>query len=197
MPDERPAPAAWAWAVAALTAAVFPRSLTAGFLDYDDLHFIAHNPHLGDVSWNGLRWMIGANWVIWYPLTWLSWALDRAVWGDGPFGFHLTNVLLHALNAALAFRLFDALMARGGAGAARTRHAAAAFAALVFSLHPLRVESVTWASGIILIRRFFRSVSLAVMRVGRQVVTFAARMAARAWSSAWGVRFWSLKSMPA
>jgi tetratricopeptide (TPR) repeat protein len=125
---------------------VFARSLTAGFLDFDDLRFLAHNPHLRDPSWADLRWMFGANWVIWYPVTWLTWVSDRLLWGGGAFGYHLTNVLLHALNAALAFRLFDRMMEAGGSNEPRTRRAAAAFAALLFALHPLRVESVTWAS---------------------------------------------------
>ncbi|HXT02111.1 MAG TPA: hypothetical protein VN915_15660, partial [Elusimicrobiota bacterium] len=139
MPDARRgrvSSAAWAWAIAAITAAVFARSLTAGFLDFDDLHFLAHNPHLQSVSWENLRWMLGAKWVIWYPVTWLSWMLDRIVWGGSAFGYHLGNVLLHALNAALAFKLFDALMEKNGAREERTRRAAAAFAALVFALHP-------------------------------------------------------------
>ena len=181
---ERSAATAWAWAVAAITAAVFARSLTAGFLDFDDVHFLINNPRLQEVSWQNLRWMLGANWVIWYPLTWLSWSFDHAVWGGSAFGYHLTNVLLHALNAALAFKLFDGLMEKNGATAdARTRHVAAAFAALVFALHPLRVESVTWASerSDVLCASFALGAALAWIsgRPGRAVLLHALGLASK------------------
>jgi tetratricopeptide (TPR) repeat protein len=179
----RPGPGAWAWAVAALTAGVFSRSLTAGFLDFDDLHFLARNPHLSGASWAGLRWMLGPHWVIWYPVTWLSWLVDTRVWGGGPFGYHLGNVLLHALNAALAFLLFDRLMAVNGAEEPRSRRAAAAFAALVFSLHPLRVESVTWASerGDVLCGTFALGTALAWIdgKPGRALVLHALGLASK------------------
>lgn len=136
----------WAAAAAVLTAAVFARSLSAQFLDLDDLRFVVHNPHFRGLTAANLRWMFGLNWVIWFPLTWLSFALDDALTGASAFGVHLTNVLLHALGAALAFRLFDRLLERNGAADAGRRRAAALFGALAFALHPLRVESVTWAA---------------------------------------------------
>ena len=39
------------------------------------------------------------------PVVNFSYAVDRALWGPAPFGFHLTNVLLHMLNVVLLFRL--------------------------------------------------------------------------------------------
>lgn len=129
----------WAWGVAAATAAVFSRSLGADFISLDDLEAVVRNPHIRSFTASNIRWMLGLNWVHWYPLTWISFALDYAVWGGRPFGFHLTNVLLHALNAAQVFVLFDLLLKK------RAR-AAAAFGALLFSLHPLRVESVAWVT---------------------------------------------------
>ncbi|HET8538437.1 MAG TPA: hypothetical protein VFL83_01065 [Anaeromyxobacter sp.] len=91
---------------------------------------------------------------LWAPLTWLSLALDRAIWGLDPVGFHLTNVVLHALDAGLFFlvalRLLGALAAaRAGAdaeGAERRALRGALVAALLFAVHPLRVESVAWAA---------------------------------------------------
>jgi tetratricopeptide (TPR) repeat protein len=130
----------------AATLLVFSRSLSAGFLDLDDPKFLVGNPHFHGLTWANLRWMFGLNWIQWYPLTWLSFAADYAVWGLRPFGYHLTSVLLHALNAGLAFRLFDRLMEKNGARDGPTRRTAAVFGALFFALHPLRVESVTWAS---------------------------------------------------
>lgn len=121
-----------------MTAVAFSRSLGADFISLDDVETVLRNPHIRSFSASNLRWMGGGSWVHWYPLTWISFALDYAVWGLRPFGYHLTNVLLHALNAALVFVLFDRLLKRSSV--------VAAFGALLFALHPLRVESVAWAT---------------------------------------------------
>ncbi|MFM7735158.1 MAG: tetratricopeptide repeat protein, partial [Alphaproteobacteria bacterium] len=73
----------------------------------------------------------------WHPLTWVSHMLDMTLFGDEPRGHHLTSVLLHSANAALAFLALRALT-----GARWTSAAAAA----LFAWHPLRVESVAWLS---------------------------------------------------
>src|SRR5207244_7291320 len=66
-------------------------------------------------------------------------ALDYALGGMNPRGYHLTSVLLHALDAALVFLVARRLLRDAPVGAA-------AAAALVFGLHPLRVESVAWVT---------------------------------------------------
>ena len=76
----------------------------------------------------------GANW---FPLTRLSWMLDADLFGMEPWGFHLTSLVLHGLNALLVFVLFARLT-----GAIW----APAFVAAIFALHPLHVESVAWAA---------------------------------------------------
>ncbi len=83
----------------------------------------------------------------WIPVTWLTFGLDHALWGMDPFGYHLTNVLLHTANAAL-FYLVALRLLRLGAPAARAGaiRVGAIVAALFFALHPLRVESVAWVT---------------------------------------------------
>jgi tetratricopeptide (TPR) repeat protein len=83
----------------------------------------------------------------WIPVTWLTFGLDHALWGMDPFGYHLTNVLLHAANAALFYLLALRLLrlARPAAGAASIG-LGALVAALFFAVHPLRVESVAWVT---------------------------------------------------
>jgi tetratricopeptide (TPR) repeat protein len=71
----------------------------------------------------------------WSPLLWLSFMLDAELYGPGPAGFHTTNVILHALNAAML--LIFLTIATG-------RNWLAFITALLFALHPLRVESVAW-----------------------------------------------------
>jgi len=83
----------------------------------------------------------------WIPVTWLTFGLDHALWGMNAFGYHLSNVLLHAANAVLfyllAMRLLRLGLTEASAGAIRL---GAIAAALFFALHPLRVESVAWVT---------------------------------------------------
>jgi hypothetical protein len=80
------------------------------------------------------------------PLFILSYIIDSRIWHDRPFGFHLTNILLHALNSLLVFklglRLFQNLKLP-----AKSLKAATGAAAVLFLVHPSHTEAVTWISG--------------------------------------------------
>jgi tetratricopeptide (TPR) repeat protein len=142
---------AWRWALGALVAAaalaVFSPAVDNGFVSYDDGIYITQNLAIRGLGSANLRWML-TNPVggLWQPLTLLSLAVDYALWGLEPWGFHLTNVALHAAAGVLFYlvclRLFK--LARPDLG---SRHAcaAAALGALFFVVHPMRVESVAWA----------------------------------------------------
>jgi tetratricopeptide (TPR) repeat protein len=81
------------------------------------------------------------------PLSWLTFALDHALWGMNPHGYHLTSLLLHAGCAvAVLYLLFDLVAAARPEAAPRALAWAAAAGALLFALHPLRVETVAWAT---------------------------------------------------
>ncbi len=129
--------------VAAVLACFLP-ALHGDFVAWDDDLNFTENPNYRGLAPAQLRWMAttfhGGHYQ---PLTWLTLALDHAVWGMDPTGYHLTSVLLHAVNAVFVYRLIIALLARtslpvGGFPAAA--------GALFFAIHPLRVESVAWAS---------------------------------------------------
>lgn len=83
----------------------------------------------------------------WIPLTWITLGFDYVVWGMNPVGYHLTNLLLHSVNAAVfylvAFRLLGLATTEVGATPLR---AGAVADALVFAVHPLRAESVAWVT---------------------------------------------------
>jgi protein O-mannosyl-transferase len=135
-----------ALALAAVTLAIFAPALGHGWLDYDDDQNFLRNPHYRGLGGAQLRWMLTA--VImghWTPVTWLTHGLDHALWGMDPAGYHLGNLLLHAANAAVFYLLARRLLglAMPVAEATPVRLGAAA-AALLFALHPLRVESVAW-----------------------------------------------------
>ncbi|MGH9579426.1 MAG: hypothetical protein ACRD2R_00405, partial [Terriglobales bacterium] len=135
--------------VAMLTVAAFFPALQNGFVDWDDNTGLLNNLSYRGLGWEQLRWMFTTFHLGHYqPLTWVTFGLDYLVWGMDPFGYHLTNLLLHALNAVVfyfvALRLFSlSVSVSSGDFALR---AASGFAALLFSIHPLRVESVAWAT---------------------------------------------------
>src|SRR5262249_23721959 len=75
----------------------------------------------------------------------LSLAVDHTLWGLDPVGYHLTNLVLHAASAALLFVLARRLLLRAGLSEV-ARDAGAAVGALLWAIHPLRVESVAWVT---------------------------------------------------
>jgi protein O-mannosyl-transferase len=66
---------------------------------YDDFRVIVENPAIQNLS--SVLTVLARD--ITRPVVALSYAADTAVWGTAPFGYHLTNVLLHALNVVLAY----------------------------------------------------------------------------------------------
>ena len=138
-------------AVALVTALVFLPALANGFLVWDESSLLLRNPWYRGLRPSNIAWMFTTRLMgHWMPLNWLSFGLDYALWGMNPVGYHLTNVVLHAANAAVfyavALRLLGlALPERLTADRGRLRLGALA-AALLFSLHPLRVESVAWVT---------------------------------------------------
>jgi len=98
-----------------------------------------------------LRWMFTTFHLGHYmPVTWLTYALDYLVWGMNPFGYHLTNIVLHVVTAAVfyfvALRLLRAALVAGCATDEHQIRLGAGLAAFVFAIHPLRVESVAWVT---------------------------------------------------
>ena len=129
---------------AVLAGAVYLNALHNPFV-YDDRRMIVENTSIQ--SLHNLRA------IVWHdiarPLINLSYAVDYAAWGSAPFGFHLTNVLLHVINVLLLFRLALLLVAgRPASRASRVRPTVAAFAAsTLLAIHPLMTESVGYISG--------------------------------------------------
>jgi tetratricopeptide (TPR) repeat protein len=72
------------------------------------------------------------------PVRNLSYILDFAVWGANPFGFHLTNVLIHAANTVLVFFLIRRFTVSS---------IIPALTALIFAVHPIQTDAVAYISG--------------------------------------------------
>src|SRR5262245_17571435 len=117
-----------------LVCAVFLPSLGNGFTDFDDDKNLTGNLGFRGLGWTQLRWMFTTFHVAHYqPLSWLSLGIDYSIWGMNPFGYHLTNLLLHAATTVLCFYLVLAIVRRR-APELRESHLlpAAALAALFF-----------------------------------------------------------------
>src|SRR6266571_1360934 len=137
--------------IALVTVVPFLPTLDNQFVNWDDERNFLDNYQYRGLGWTHLRWMWTTSHIGHYaPLTWMTLGLDYLVWGLKPVGYHLGNLLLHAANAAVFYLVARRILGlalpgpgeRGNVGLA----AAAAFAALLFALHPLRVESVAWAT---------------------------------------------------
>jgi tetratricopeptide (TPR) repeat protein len=119
--------------------AVYWRTLSQPFLNYDDPDYVTENRHV-QVGLTGttIAWAPTATDAAnWHPVTWISHALDCELYSLEPAGHHATSVILHAFNSVLVFLFF--LSATG-------KRAPSAFLAGAFALHPLNVESVAWVA---------------------------------------------------
>jgi protein O-mannosyl-transferase len=135
--------------VALATVVSFLPVLHNGFVDWDDPKMLTSNPDYRGLGRSQLRWMFTTFHMGHYqPLTWLTYGLDYVLWGMEPFGYHLTSLVVHAANALLFFHASLGLLSLGAPSAPPRVEAriAAGFSALLFAIHPLRVESVAWAT---------------------------------------------------
>src|SRR5213080_3773079 len=148
-----PAPGWVLWLVpvliALVTVAAFLPALQNQFVSWDDDENFLDNPHYRGLGWSPLRWMWTTHQGHYIPLTWMTLGLDYLLWGMNPFGYHLTSLLLHTANAAVFFFVVRRILTLALPSPSERGHAlavSAGFAALVFAIHPLRVESVAWVT---------------------------------------------------
>jgi len=107
-------------------------ALRGGFI-WDDDAYVTANTALRSLRGLWEIWFQPGRLEQYYPLTYSSFWVEYHLWGLHPFGYHLVNVLLHTANSLLVWRLLEHFKIRG-----------ARFAALIFLIHPVHVESVAW-----------------------------------------------------
>ena len=135
-----------------VTFAVFSPALQGEFVAFDDNTNIVTNPHIHQFTWENLKWMFTDSSLMrrYVPFSWLNWAILYQLFGPGPFSFHLENILLQAVNVALLFFLLRKILLRfvpnNPPSSHRKIEICAAFAALLWAIHPMRVEVVAWAN---------------------------------------------------
>jgi tetratricopeptide (TPR) repeat protein len=135
-------------AIFAIAFVPFLPGLSGEWLNWDDDVNFLTNPNFRGLGWSNLRWMFTTTHQgHWIPLTWLTLGANYALGGMNPWGYHLVNLLLHAASAVLFYLAARRLIsvAREGYGEPALS-AGAALAALLFAVHPLRVESVVWVT---------------------------------------------------
>src|SRR5947209_3141566 len=150
--------------IALVTFAAFLPVLQNQFVDWDDQRNFLDNHHYRGLGWTHLRWMWTTHLGHYIPLTWMTLGLDYLLWGMNPVGYHLTNLLLHVANAVVFFFVVRRLLTRALSSPSERGYAlavSAGVAALVFAIHPLRVESVAWATD----RRDVRSALLYLLTI--------------------------------
>jgi hypothetical protein len=97
--------------VALATVLVYIPALHNDFVNWDDHYYVYENQNIQSLGFLSLKWMFTAfHSGNWHPLTWLSHAVDYALWGLNPLGHHLTSVLLHGLNTFLVVLLITRLV---------------------------------------------------------------------------------------
>ncbi len=107
------------------------------FVSYDDAIYIKalhHNISGGNLLYWAFTNIVNNNWS---PVTLLSFAVDYKIYGLNAGGYHATSVFLHCINAILVFLILNIIFEEKNK---------AYFISLLFLIHPLNVETVTWIS---------------------------------------------------
>lgn len=149
--------------LALVTVAVYYPAHSHPFCGLDDNVYLVDNVHLHS-GWNlaTIWWSFRAlNYANWIPVTWLSYALEYPFFGSDPAGYHIVNILLHALNVVLLFWVL--MRATGYRGRSL-------MVAALFALHPMNVEPVVWIAELktVLSMVFFLLTLEAYRRYARQ-----------------------------
>jgi protein O-mannosyl-transferase len=132
--------------IAIVSFAVYYNSLNNSFV-FDDESVVQTNPSIQTLSNipkfftadEGFHKVIGK---YYRPLVSTLYAVDYAIWGLDPYGFHLTNVLIHVISCLLLLAILLKLF-----GDYKFGLLSALIGALIFAVHPVHTEAVSWISG--------------------------------------------------
>jgi tetratricopeptide (TPR) repeat protein len=122
--------------IAFITFTTFLPSINNGFANIDDDSYVVNNVNIRDISFHNLEKVFTSKYVDNYqPLTMLTYMVEYQFFQLNPSIYHITNLLLHIINCLLIFALIYALSGQ---------YFLSLLIALLFAVHPMRVESVAW-----------------------------------------------------
>lgn len=138
---------------------VYLPALKGGFVNWDDYDYVLQTSEIRSLDFGTIAWALTSFKVAnWHPLTWISYSLDYHFWKLDPAGYHLQNMVLHALNVVILILLLYTLILRYkeadpvGVISPPSEYlksfafTASAVTGIFFGLHPVHVESVAWIS---------------------------------------------------
>ncbi len=134
-----------------LVVAAFAPCLRNGFVAWDDDQNFQNNPGYRGLGWTQIGW----DWTsfqlgVYQPLAWMILGAQWLLWGLRPWGYHLSSLILYALDTVVLFVVTLSLLSRCRQGRERAAPVplvlGAGLAVALFAVHPLRTEVVAWAS---------------------------------------------------
>ncbi len=133
--------------IACITFTIFMTGASNEFINWDDDQYITNNPIIQTITPNNIKEMFGII-QYWMPLTWLSHAFDYYLYGENAFGHHVTNIILHTISSLLVFGLFLTFFRHEKKNTLNSQITLSLIGifTLLWAIHPLRVESVSWAA---------------------------------------------------
>ncbi len=107
------------------------------FVNFDDAFYVENVHVKNGLTWKGLVWAFSLKYNFSQFLNWVSHMIDVELFGLNPVGHHAVSLLLHAANTVIFFLFLNKLTG------SRNK---SALAAILFAIHPLRVETVAWVA---------------------------------------------------
>lgn len=130
----------WQWIIVSLCIIAFYPVFKSSLINYDDADYITNNPYIKHLnSENFINIFKGKGIDLYIPLTMLSYSIEIFLFGESATVFHVTNLLLHIINAILLLRILNKVNINN--------QLITVLILLFFTLNPLVTESVCWVSG--------------------------------------------------
>ena len=134
-------------ALSLMTFVVFSPVLWNDFVEWDDQVNLYENPSYRGLGAAQFKYFFTTVLMGHYiPLTWITFGLDYVLWGMNPMGYHLTSLIVHAASAVALYLVALRILRKATTLAGAPLLVGAVAATLSFVLHPLRAESVAWAT---------------------------------------------------
>jgi hypothetical protein len=146
---------AFAITCVALVVWTFGSTASNEFVNLDDDQVILNNTHYRGLDVDRLQWMFTTRWMGQYqPVTWISYALDMLFGGHSARTYHTANILWHSVATVALFLLIRRMLVLavrtlqvGSSPRSASVNWISFLGAVLWALHPLRVEPVSWVTG--------------------------------------------------